>query len=453
MALLRYSSAFFFIYAAFTTRFISDADLAELHAAVDRFGHVVDGEGGNGHGRQRFHLDAGLAAYFDRRFNLHRRVCFVWGTDDINLVEQQGMAERNQFTRSFGGHDSRHLGQGQHIPLLQIAGDDQPQGVWFHGDFATGNGNPLRDRFIAHVDHLRLARFIEMCQFIAHRHGIIVTKPATSQRRPSTDKVMQPVSAEDLVAPFYDTILLSPHLDDAALSCGGQIFLQTTAGRPVLIVTIMAGDPLLEIISPYAQSLHDRWEYQSGAAARRREEDLAACRILNADCLHWGIPDCIYRHDPVTGASYYNSDENIFGPLHANEQPLLDTLAGKLAQLPAHKRLLAPLSAGNHVDHQLTRLAAERCFGTELIYYEEYPYAAEAGVVDRLTTAKDESWHAQTIPLSPTAVKKKIEAIAAYTSQLSTFFLDRADLEQQVTSYSQLVGGERLWRREGRLPH
>lgn len=254
----------------------------------------------------------------------------------------------------------------------------------------------------------------------------------------------QPV-VEDLVQTFYDTILLSPHLDDAALSCGGQIFQQTSAGRSVLIVTLMAGDPSVEDMSLYAQHLHNRWELQTESVARRREEDRAACKILQAEYLHWGIPDCIYRHDPLTGESFYNSDEEIFGPLHTGEEMLQEILVKKLALLPGHGRVLAPLSVGNHVDHQITRLAAESCFGTELIYYEEYPYAAEPGVVETLLIAEGETWQSKTIPISQGAMEKKTEAIAAFVSQMSTFFIDQDDLKRKVHNYSLLIGGERIW--------
>ena len=40
----------------------------------------------------------------------------------------------------------------------------------------------------------------------------------------------------------------------------------------------------------------------------------------------------------------------------------------------------------------------------------------------------------------------KIEAILAYRSQISTFFTDRADLEQQVIGYANSIGGERIWK-------
>ena len=43
--------------------------------------------------------------------------------------------------------------------------------------------------------------------------------------------------------------------------------------------------------------------------------------------------------------------------------------------IPAHARLVCPLTFGNHVDHQLTRAAAER-LGQRLWYYADYPYVA-----------------------------------------------------------------------------
>jgi LmbE family N-acetylglucosaminyl deacetylase len=61
--------------------------------------------------------------------------------------------------------------------------------------------------------------------------------------------------------PYFDHIYLSPHLDDVALSCGGQIFLHTTAGQSVLVVTLMAGAPDADTaVSEFVQLLHQRWQ-------------------------------------------------------------------------------------------------------------------------------------------------------------------------------------------------
>lgn len=55
----------------------------------------------------------------------------------------------------------------------------------------------------------------------------------------------------------YERIYLSPHLDDAALSCGGLVYLERKADLPVLVVTVMAGDaPSDAIESPIVAELH-----------------------------------------------------------------------------------------------------------------------------------------------------------------------------------------------------
>ncbi len=248
--------------------------------------------------------------------------------------------------------------------------------------------------------------------------------------------------------PFYDAIYLSPHLDDVTLSCGGQIFQATNAGQRVLIATITAGDPPNSAVSGYAQSLHDRWALATDAVAARRAEDEAANAILGADTLHWALPDCIYRYHPTTGAPFYVSDPDIFGEVNPAELPVVATLSAQIAALPAHRQLYVPLTIGHHVDHQLTRLAAERAFPqAQLCYYEDYPYAQKPGALAQVIPPGDPTWQATTVPLMEAAIQAKIAAIAAFKSQFSTFFQDLADLERQIRTFTASVGGERLWRR------
>lgn len=245
----------------------------------------------------------------------------------------------------------------------------------------------------------------------------------------------------------YDYIYLSPHLDDVALSCGGQIYTATCAGERVLIVTITAGDPVAPV-SSYAASLHNRWELVVDATAARRAEDLAASAILGAEALHWNVPDCIYRVD-AQGVPYYVSDAELFGPVAPAEMGLVDELAAQMRALPPARQIVAPLVVGKHVDHQLTRLAAERAFGSEaLLYYEDYPYAQLPGKLEEaLADAGSAQWVAEVVALHEDALRTKYAAVAAFRSQLSTFFRDQADLEAQVGGYAASVGGERRWRR------
>ncbi|HEX6386766.1 MAG TPA: PIG-L family deacetylase [Anaerolineae bacterium] len=250
---------------------------------------------------------------------------------------------------------------------------------------------------------------------------------------------------------YYDAVYLSPHLDDVAYSCGGRIFTQTDAGQSVLIVTVMAGDPPSVPFSKFARLHHERWQLVADTAAGRRAEDVAACRILGADYLHWQVPDCIYRLHPETAEPLYVTRDDIFGAVHRAEAELLERLSQQMRELPGHGKLFVPLTAGHHVDHQLVRAAAERRFGKHLLYYEDYPYAQLPGALAAVIPPGSAEWRDEVLPLTEAAVQARVEAMAAFISQVSTFFTSRADLEEQIGDYVRLVGGEQVWRRRSRV--
>ena len=242
----------------------------------------------------------------------------------------------------------------------------------------------------------------------------------------------------------YDSIYLSPHLDDAALSCGGQIYEQSRSGKSVLVVTLFAGDPPPGLTSTLVSDLHRRWGLGKDAAAIRRDEDRKAAEVLGFEPVHFEFADCIYRHEPMTLASLYPTVKSIFGEIKLAEADLVAELAGRLAGLAGADRIHAPLAVGHHVDHQLVRLAAERQFGSRLSYYEDYPYVARFFKLTR-ALARPWSWRCDTVALSDEALRARVEAIACYASQLGPVYADRDDLEKQVRAYARKVGGERLW--------
>lgn len=245
--------------------------------------------------------------------------------------------------------------------------------------------------------------------------------------------------------PHYNSIFLSSHLDDAILSCGGIIRRLTRAGQSGLIVSVLAGDPPQGGLSDFALSLHTRWQLGNDAVARRRAEDVNACNLVGADWLHWPVPECIYRQNDMSGDHLYTSEESLFDSVKASEVGLIAALARRIDSLPSFDALFAPLAAGNHVDHQLTRLAAELSLGpAALTYYEDYPYAQNEGNIAAALDEKD-SWRSEVIRLELADIDTKIGAIACYESQTSTFFRDHQDLAHQVGLYTRQVGGERLW--------
>lgn len=251
-------------------------------------------------------------------------------------------------------------------------------------------------------------------------------------------------------------LYLSPHLDDAALSCGGLIHQQAQAGEPVLVVSLCAGFPPHGPLTPFAESLHARWQVSAAeAVGARRAEDRAALQTLGAAAVHLDTPDCIYRLDPRTGAALYASEEALWGALPAAEDALVEQAAAALGDILhrlSGRRLYAPLALGHHVDHQLARRVAERT-GEVWAYYEDYPYAdREANLSPHsvVTGRETDGLAARVMPIAEADLAAKARAVAAYTSQVSTFWESTAQIEPSLRAYGQRLGhlavAERLWR-------
>jgi LmbE family N-acetylglucosaminyl deacetylase len=251
----------------------------------------------------------------------------------------------------------------------------------------------------------------------------------------------------------YAHIYLSPHLDDAVLSCGGHIWQQVRAKARVQVVSIFAGTPAAsQPLSPFVQELHTRWGDQVDAASRRREEDLAALDILGADAIHWSYTDCIYRQI-ADGKFPYASEESLWEEVHPAEQGLLEELTAQIVALPLSPGglIYAPLGIGHHVDHQIARRAAEAS-GRTSVYYADYPYAEDLQAVQTALELTEKRWRTELVFLSQRALDAKVAAIACYRSQLSTFWSNLAEMKATIRAFAEQTGSgrpaERYWTSE-----
>ncbi len=235
-------------------------------------------------------------------------------------------------------------------------------------------------------------------------------------------------------------IYLSPHLDDVALSLGGLLWEQATAGESAEIWTICAGDPPPGPLSPFAESLHERWGSGREAMAARRAEDIESCARLGASHRHFSIPDCIYRHSEQSGEHFYPSETSLTGPMHPDEQSLVRRLRKTLKEtLTPEVRLVCPLGLGNHVDHQLTRAAAESLH-TPLWYYAEYPYIRE------IPHWEPKDMPPSVYPISAESITTWQDAVAAHGSQISTFWENIPEMRREILAYAREMKGIVLWR-------
>lgn len=240
--------------------------------------------------------------------------------------------------------------------------------------------------------------------------------------------------------PPYQRIILSPHLDDGSLSCGGAIHHWTSMGEPVLVLTLMTADPPSRL-SSFAEYQHASWQLSPQEAyAARRAEDAFALERLGADYCHLDLPDCIYRGE--AGRFFYTSDQELFGSIHPADLPLIEQMAERLAESApwaSGTAVYAPLAIGNHIDHQLLRKAAERWRGAQLWYYEDYPYA------DRTNFSGMPSMTAHSIYLTEADMQAKIEATGRYRSQIAMLFGSQEQMAAMVRTYGRRVAGEIGW--------
>lgn len=245
--------------------------------------------------------------------------------------------------------------------------------------------------------------------------------------------------------PRVSWIYLSPHFDDAALSCGGLAWQQSQADEIVSIWTICAGEPSPGELSSFALQLHARWEAGQNAPAIRKAEDIASCRRLGASYRHFSIPDCIYRRDPRSGEFMYAAEAALTGPLQPGDSQIVHALSDELCRsLPEEADVVCPLALGAHVDHQLTRLAAEQ-LGRVCWFYADFPYVLSWR--DQLEQLKQNGWDSQLFAISPLSLLAWQESIAAHASQISTFWENVAMMRQAVSQYLYLDGGLRLWKK------
>lgn len=249
-------------------------------------------------------------------------------------------------------------------------------------------------------------------------------------------------------------IFLSPHYDDIALSCGGTARrIAEAGGRPEVALIFGDHPDPSQPMTEFAESLHRQWGLTAEQViAGRRSEEATAAKAIGTEAVFLPFRDAIYR------GRRYLGDDQLFGEPAADESDLPEAIIASLGLTDVPTRIYAPLAVGFHVDHQhafRTGLAlADR--GLEVWFYEDLPYGLLPGARDRRVAAIDASL-APSILVDVTGQwEKKIDAIFAYPSQLSTIFeqyvgigTTREEISAAMAGYAREVGGgalcERFW--------
>lgn len=246
-------------------------------------------------------------------------------------------------------------------------------------------------------------------------------------------------------------LILSPHPDDAVLSCGGTLARLRRLGHQVTVVTVFAGEPAKTELAPFARRHVELWGGVANPWRLRQAEDVQALRVLGARGMYGQHPDAPFRHHPVTGRWLYQDNAALFGPVDPCEGDLPQQLAGEVSTLapPEGTVVYVPLGVGHHVDHQLLAATGHhlRRWGYRVFWYEEFPYALQAFSPSQWARRGWTSW---LVPLQAEDVALKVQAILCYQSQLSSLFGDERHVARLVWDHLLTVSGlgypaERFW--------
>lgn len=250
-------------------------------------------------------------------------------------------------------------------------------------------------------------------------------------------------------------LVLSPHLDDAILSCGGWMAQAVEAGGQVTVYNLFCAryqGPL----SPAALELHASWGNPADITALRAAEDQQALSVIGAEGMYSDVRDLIYRQD-ADGEWLYPAMNDIMGLRNPLDDALVEHYFEKVTTLFSVEEveIYAPLGIGGHIDHLLAFDTGMRLQerGYAVRFYEDLPYALNADWLEkRLETVSREE--AQVKLFSLENLEKKLKALGAYASQIPSLFGDESKMRESLTAQAvrmsgrMVMGGEKVWRIE-----
>ena len=237
-------------------------------------------------------------------------------------------------------------------------------------------------------------------------------------------------------------LFLSPHLDDAVLSCGAYISKLLKEGESVKVITLFTGCPPEDEISTAAKRFHEECGVGPEPIKFRCEEDVAAMRYLGCEFRHAGFYECLYRKND-SGEFIYPDLENIYHLEIEMEQSFMDVVEKDIFEATkGFDQIYAPLGIGNHADHLLIRRIVEKIsskLGKKTLFYQDFPY--EVNSSDRPKIEVNGHSPNTVVELSQEDVETKIHAIKLYESQIHILFDDENDMERCVYRHSRECDG------------
>ena len=224
---------------------------------------------------------------------------------------------------------------------------------------------------------------------------------------------------------------VSPHLDDAALSCG-ELIRKLGAVTSVTVINVFThannGKQTLSAkktikVSAFSSPLELYKE--------RVSEDKKAFESINAKVINLGFVDALWRK--IKYPSLLRKKLSTILPefIHVYPTFRLHISKGKLARedndliseidqrlkkiIPVNSIIFCPFGVGDHVDHLVTKKAVEKSFTP--IYWMDQPYY---DMKKKLVTGQKQS--DESISYFKTEYQAKSQLLAHYKTQINSMF-------------------------------
>lgn len=221
-------------------------------------------------------------------------------------------------------------------------------------------------------------------------------------------------------------VFISPHFDDAILSCG-TLIAELSGKVDITIVNVFTKAHK----KPYTLSAR-KFLMDSGYSdaqelyKKRREEDQKAFSSLAVNIINVGLEDALFRRkEKKTILGKYIAEFNHVYPTYqfhiartiASDDQTIVRLEKQIEKFNNNKYLVfAPFGIGNHADHRIARLASEKILN-RYILYSDFPYNV------RLRTYGSAFKNGEEFHLD-TNIDVKTPLIKAYKTQFTGLFIN-----------------------------
>jgi len=200
--------------------------------------------------------------------------------------------------------------------------------------------------------------------------------------------------ADCIISNKIPCYFISPHLDDAILSCGGLITLLAGKTKVSVITLFTEADSQSPTISAQAYLKQCGFNSAQELFERRRAEDRAIMEKIGVRWLHLGFIDALWRKKktglltemlgkiiPEFIHIYPTYRYHIMsGKQSAADKNLIIKIQQRLVSLKRTEQgavFFFPSGCGNHVDHLLTyKLGLS--FAGKSFFYADFPYSTTA---------------------------------------------------------------------------